>query len=202
MFGTARGEGAEVKDASLVWVSTGTTRPFVDFEDDELPDLTTGLGKSLKLNFGVLCTIAMRMVPLEVEVVLLDLTIRFGNFSEGALLVLSTIATRVLPLTAKVFAGVIDLATGVLTCLLNAGLELRIIADRVTTLVSTFLGTSCGVVIAGRAFKVCRTVVFDCTTGMAFGMRLATLTSLRTISLRIFSFLIGGGVFLFTNSSL
>tara|TARA_A100001037_G_C14766233_1_gene464072 strand:+ start:114 stop:542 length:429 start_codon:yes stop_codon:yes gene_type:complete len=142
------------------------------------------------------------VLPLDVGIALLDLTIRFGNFSEGALLVLSTIATRVLPLTAKVFAGVIDLATGVFTRLLNAGFEVRIIADRVTTLVSTFLGTSCGVAIAGRAFEICRTVVFGCTTGMAFGVRLATLTSRRTISLRIFSFLIGGGVFLFTNSSL
>ena len=53
MFGTARGEGAEVNDASLVWVSTGTTRPFAGFEDDEPPDRTTGLGNSLKLNFGV-----------------------------------------------------------------------------------------------------------------------------------------------------
>ncbi len=53
MLGTARGEGVEVKDASLVRVSTGTTCPFVDFEDDELPDRTTGLGNSLKLNFGV-----------------------------------------------------------------------------------------------------------------------------------------------------
>ena len=53
MFGTARGEGNEVKAASWVRVSIGTTRPFVDFEDDELPDRTTGLGNSLKLNFGV-----------------------------------------------------------------------------------------------------------------------------------------------------
>ena len=53
MFGTARGEGAEVKDASLVRVSKGATRAFADFADDELPDRTTGLGNSLKLNFGV-----------------------------------------------------------------------------------------------------------------------------------------------------
>ena len=53
MFGTPRGEGAEVKDASLVRVSTRTTRPFAGFEDDALPDRTTGLGNSLKLNFGV-----------------------------------------------------------------------------------------------------------------------------------------------------
>ncbi len=53
MFGTARGEGKEVKDASLFVVSTGTIRPFADFEEDELPDRTTGLGNSLKLNFGV-----------------------------------------------------------------------------------------------------------------------------------------------------
>ncbi len=115
------------------------------------------------------------MLPPDAGVALLDLTIRFGNFSKGALLVLSTIATRVLPLTAKVFAGVIDRATGVFTRLLSVGFEVRIIADRVTTLVSTFLGTSCGVVIAGRAFEICRTVVFGCTTGIAFGVRLATL---------------------------
>ena len=53
MFGTARGETAEVKDANLVRVSTGTTSPFADFENDELPDRITGLGNSLKLNFGV-----------------------------------------------------------------------------------------------------------------------------------------------------
>ena len=94
-----------------------------------------------------------------------------------------------LPFTAKVFAGVIDLATGVFTRLLNAGLEFRIIADRFTTLVSNFLGTICGVAIAGRAFEICRTVVFGCTTGMAFGVRLATLISRRTISLRIFHLL-------------
>ena len=52
MFGTARGVGKEAKDASLVWVSNGTTRPFAAFEDDELPDRTTGLGNLLKLNFG------------------------------------------------------------------------------------------------------------------------------------------------------
>ena len=142
------------------------------------------------------------MLPLDVGVALLDLTIRFGNFSEGALLVLSTIATRVLPFTAKFFAGVIDRATGVFTRLLNVGFEVRIIADRVTTLVSTFLGTSCGVAIDGRAFEIWRTVVFGCTTGMAFGVRLATFISRRTISFLIFSFLIGGGTFLFTNSSL
>ena len=53
MLGTARGEDKEVKDASWVRVFTGTTRPFVDFEDDELPNRTTGLGNSLTLNFGV-----------------------------------------------------------------------------------------------------------------------------------------------------
>ena len=81
------------------------------------------------------------MLPLDVGIALLHLTIRFGNFSEGALLVLSTIATRLLPFAARFFAGVIDLATGVFTCLLNAGFEVRIIVDR-TTLVSTFLGAS------------------------------------------------------------
>ncbi len=52
MFGTARGEGKEAKDASLVRVSNGTTRPLAGFEDDELPDRTTGLSNLLKLNFG------------------------------------------------------------------------------------------------------------------------------------------------------
>ena len=52
MFGTARGEGKEAKDAILVGVSNGTTRPFAGFEDDERPDRTTGLDNSLKLNFG------------------------------------------------------------------------------------------------------------------------------------------------------
>ena len=53
MFGTARGKGKEVKEASLVRVSKGATSVFADFADDALPDRTTGLGNSLKLNFGV-----------------------------------------------------------------------------------------------------------------------------------------------------
>ena len=53
MFGTARGEGKEVEDASLVMLFMGAIRPFCGFEDDELPERATGLGNSLKFNFGV-----------------------------------------------------------------------------------------------------------------------------------------------------
>ena len=94
-----------------------------------------------------------------------------------------------------------DRATGIL--LVVAGLELRITNDFVVTDLFTCFGVAIDVLIMALAFLICRLVcrtdTFGCKTGMALGVRLATLISLKTGSFRIVSFLTGGGTFLLTN---
>ena len=95
-----------------------------------------------------------------------------------------------------------DRATGIRFVV--EGLELRINTDFVVTDLLTCLGVEIGVLTMALAFLVCRLVcrtdIFGCKTGIALGVKLATLISL-TGSFRIVSFLTGGGAFLLTNSS-
>ncbi|MEC9424077.1 MAG: hypothetical protein VYC01_07015 [Nitrospinota bacterium] len=92
------------------------------------------------------------------------------------------------------------LAIGI--ALVVLGLELRITTDFVMAGRSTLLGVETGVLTMALAFLVCLTDIFGCKTGIASGVRLATLISFNTGSFRIVSFSTGGGAFLLMNSSL
>ena len=100
-------------------------------------------------------------------------------------------------------AAATDRAIGIR--LVATGLELCITTDLVVTTLLTCLGVAIGVLTMALTFLVCRLVcrtdIFGCNTGTALGVRLATLTSFKSGSFRIVSFLTGGGAFLLTNSS-